>query len=160
MDGGFFCLCGDVAACGYHDERVGLAVQVFDVEPPEKDRGCGDNSLTQGQAFAQHRDDYENMRELESGELWRMEWPTICKIDVEEVDMLWRLDILEILATSLLERSTVYDPTFTGIMCWIRMRIQEMRAAPTCVSSPRSRSPLKHVAAGQSCVAAISGSSA
>jgi hypothetical protein len=61
VDGGFFRLCGDVAACGYHDERVRLAVQVFDVEPPEKDRGGGDNSLTQGQAFAQHRDDYKNI---------------------------------------------------------------------------------------------------
>jgi hypothetical protein len=83
------------------------------------------------------------MRELESGEYWHMEYPTIRKIDVEEVDVLWRLDILEIFATSLLERSTVYDPAFTRRMCWIRMRIQEMRAAPTCVSSPRSRSPLK-----------------
>jgi hypothetical protein len=52
-----------------------------------------------------------------SGEFGRMGYPTIRKIDVEEVNMLWRLDILEILATSLLERSTIYDPAFTRRIC-------------------------------------------
>jgi hypothetical protein len=52
VDWGFFGFCGNVATCSYHHERVCLAVQVFDVESSEKDRGGGDHSLTQGQAFA------------------------------------------------------------------------------------------------------------
>ena len=56
VDRGFFSLCSDVAAGSYHDKRIGLAVQVFDVESPEKDRGSGDDALPQSQAFAQHRD--------------------------------------------------------------------------------------------------------
>ena len=41
VDRGFFSLCSDVAARSYHDERVCLAVQIFDVESPEKDCGSG-----------------------------------------------------------------------------------------------------------------------
>ena len=43
VDRGFFCLRSDIAAGGYHDERVRLAIQVLDVESPEKDsRGRND----------------------------------------------------------------------------------------------------------------------
>jgi hypothetical protein len=41
-----------------------------------------------------------------------VEHPTIRKRDVKEVNMLWGLDILEILAASLLEGSMMYDPSF------------------------------------------------
>jgi hypothetical protein len=58
MDWGFFRLGGDVAARRHHDKRVCLAIQVFDVESPEKDRGSGDDALTQSQAFAQHRNNW------------------------------------------------------------------------------------------------------
>jgi hypothetical protein len=59
MDRGFFRFCSDVAARRYHDKWVCLAVQVFDVESPEKDRGSGDDALTQCQAFAQHRNHWD-----------------------------------------------------------------------------------------------------
>jgi hypothetical protein len=59
MDRGFLGLCGNITARSYHDKRLCLAVQVFDVESPEKDRGSCDDSLTQAQAFAQHCDDWD-----------------------------------------------------------------------------------------------------
>ena len=61
MNWGFFGLCSDVAACSYHDKGVCFAVQVFDVEPPEKDRGRGDDALAQSQAFAQHRNNWDHV---------------------------------------------------------------------------------------------------
>ena len=57
VDRGFLRLRSDVAAGGYHDKRVCFAIQVLDVEPPEKDRRGRNDPLAQGQAFAQHPDD-------------------------------------------------------------------------------------------------------
>ena len=54
VDREFFSLCSDVAARSYHDERVCLAVQIFDMELPEKDCGSGDDTLMQSEAIAQH----------------------------------------------------------------------------------------------------------
>ena len=54
VDREFFSLCSDVAARSYHDERVCLAVQIFDMELPEKDCGSGDDVLMQSEAIAQH----------------------------------------------------------------------------------------------------------
>ena len=45
VDRGFLCLCSDVAAGGYHDKRVRLAIQVLDVETPEKDRRGSNDPL-------------------------------------------------------------------------------------------------------------------
>jgi hypothetical protein len=70
VDRGFFRLCSDVAARSYYDKRVCLAVQVFDIESPEKDRGSGDDALTQSQAFTQHRNNWEC--QLKWGEVYRL----------------------------------------------------------------------------------------
>jgi len=48
----FFCLCGNIAACSYDEERICIAIRVFDIESAEKDGGGSYDSLAQQKVFA------------------------------------------------------------------------------------------------------------
>ena len=57
VDGGLLDLGGDETARGEHEIRVGLAVAVLEVEPPEQDGRRGDGHLPQLQPLAQLLDE-------------------------------------------------------------------------------------------------------
>lgn len=52
MDGKFFGLGGNVATSGYDDERVRLAVRIFEVEPAKEDRGGRCDALAEAHFLA------------------------------------------------------------------------------------------------------------
>ena len=55
MDWELFGLGGDIATGSNHDERICLAVGVFEIEPAEEDRGSGRDALAESHSLADPR---------------------------------------------------------------------------------------------------------
>jgi len=59
MDGKLFGLCGDITTGGDDDERVRLAVRVFEIKPAKEYRRGRRDALAEGHSLAYSRYDWD-----------------------------------------------------------------------------------------------------
>jgi len=109
MDGKLFGLGGDVTTGGDDDERVRLAIRVFEIEPAEEYRRGRRDALAEGHSLAYSCYDWGGVsigvsREVEGNR-------TVSSENVEEVKEQGVFHVTHVLCSCLFEGCTVDDPS-------------------------------------------------
>ena len=112
MDGGLFCLGGDVTTRSDDDERVRFAVRVLEIEPAKEDRRCRCDSLAEGHSLAYSCYNWSVSVSVFRDRGWEGEnGRTVSSEDVEKVKEQRVFHITHVLCSRLPEGCAVDDPS-------------------------------------------------